>query len=134
MFVRARSLTQAAVREINSVCLQSNQCVGMATQLGGNARQKAASERKECIALVLCLCEREQESNLTSERGEAVRGVPDSVVREVLLRSSLSVWRGSVVMYDSTQATSLMIPGALSGGQKLKSIDLLFRIIIITNS
>lgn len=71
MFVRARSLTQAAVREINSVCLQSNQCVGMATQLGGNARQRAASERKECTALLLCLCEREQESNLTSERGEA---------------------------------------------------------------
>lgn len=63
-----------------------------------------------------------------------MRGVPESVVGDVLLRSSLSVRRGSVLMYDSTQATSLMIPSALSGGQKLKSIDLLFLIIIITNS
>lgn len=48
-----------------------NQYVGMATQLGGNARQKAASERKECTILVFCLCQGEQDTNLMSERGEA---------------------------------------------------------------
>ncbi len=48
-----------------------NQCVGMATQLGGNARQKAAPERKECTILVFCLCQGDQETDLMSERGEA---------------------------------------------------------------
>lgn len=39
------------------------QCIGMATQLGGNARQKAAFERKECALLMFCLCQGEQERN-----------------------------------------------------------------------
>lgn len=61
-----------------------------------------------------------------SERGEAgVSGVLEFVTRDVLLRSerSLTVWRGSVVMHNSGQAASLMIPSVPSSRQKLRSME-----------
>lgn len=45
-----------------------DQRIGMATQLGGNARKKTASERKKCTILVSCLCQGKQERKWVRER------------------------------------------------------------------
>lgn len=123
MFVRARSLAHTNSRKRDELPVPPvNQCVGMATQLGGNARQNAASEREECTILVFCLYRGEQGRNLMSERGEA--GVRCGTVchqgcsAEIKSHSQ----RGGVVMHISAQPTSLTIPSAPSGRQKLKWI------------
>lgn len=93
----------------------------MVTQLGGNARQNAASERKECTILVFCLSEGEQERNVTSEKGEA--GVRCGRVFHQGCCAEIQSFSVKKECSYAQVCRSIMIPSAPSGRKVLKSID-----------
>lgn len=133
--VRARSCTNSCKRDK----LQAPpvyRCVGMATQLGENCRQKTASEKR--IRRISVLFMSESEPSEWEWRGwcEVCWSLPSGMF---LLKSSLAAWRGSVAMHNSAQATSLTIPKCTitqTGRQKvqLHSSPSISNIIIITNN